>query len=212
MRAAVVLAPADRSEWCRAMEAELEVLDDNWSALIWTWGAFGTALGWRLRADAPILVFLAITPMFQFWLTSEIFFWLVNRLPGAAWMEPMKAIEAGILFMLSLGLALVRPKLAAFSALVVAFVGPDGLISLGNSSSSPNPLGYFAGGLGSWVTTVLSRPDNPALNHPHLHNWQLAALPVWDRLWPCVCGAAVGGGLAWLLRRLLTRNRRPAFS
>ena len=70
----------------------------------------------------------------------------------------------------------------------------------------PNPLGRFGGALSWWMTLMLSQPDTPAMNHPHLHNWELGLIPVLQRLAPAVCGAVVGGGSAWLFRRPPTRT------
>ena len=58
----------------------------------------------------------------------------------------------------------------------------------------------------SRIITAATTPDRPELNHPHLHNWQLDVLVVWERLGPCVYGAAVGLAIIWTLKRLRARR------
>jgi hypothetical protein len=212
MRAAIATAPTDRLEWCAAIKAELDVISDRGGALAWAWGAFRTALGWRIRVEAPFLALLMVIPPLEDRLHTGAFFWLAHRLPGSVLFSVLGAFEAVLLFALTLGLTLFRPKLAALSTVVVAFVGPSGLICWPHVALSSNFLSRVQAALDSWVVLMVTQPDNPALNTPHVHNWQLLAILLWARLGPCVYGAVVGLGLAVLVSRLGGLSRRTRFT
>ncbi len=202
IKAATVLAPADRKPWAEAMAAELDVLGDGEGALGWAWGAFCAALAWRLRAEALFMVLLISALPLTDWVSAHMFFYLSDQMPDGAWVAPFVLFDAAILVGACFGLALLRPRLAWNSAAMVAFVGPGGLVSWPHLSAKSYPQSSVLGSLGDWVEQGLSQPDRPELNHPHLHNWQLVVMVVGERLGPCVFGAAVGWAIIWALRRL----------
>ncbi len=203
MRAAIATAPPDRLEWCAAIKAELDVLSDKGRALGWAWGAFRTALGWRIRVEAPFLALLMVIPPLEDRLHTGAFFWLAHRLPGSVLFSVLGAFEAVLLFALTLGLTLFRPKLAALSTVVVCWP---------HVALSSNSLSRVQAALDSWVVLMVTQPDNPALNTPHVHNWQLLAILLWARLGPCVYGVLVGLILAALVRRLGAPSRRASWT
>ena len=202
MRLADVLTPKDKEQWCAAIRAELSVLDETDSALGWAFGAFGMAVRWRVAAGLPLLMLVLVTIAMRQWLSDEVATALMLTIPKGGWIEPYVTFEFGTLFLLSLGLAALRPKLALYLALCVAFVGPGGLITWPLNSASSNPLSHIQGGLLYFIRIVSGKPDIPALNNPHVHNWQFIAILVWNRLGPCLYGAALGWGATWTGRRL----------
>ena len=190
------------------MQAEFATLTDNGVALDWAMGCLGSALGWRVRKEALFLVLFVLAPPLLAWASATMSDALHPVSP--AWVKYDRLFQSGSVFLATLVLALLKPRLAILSALVIAYVGPDGLISWFDPTAGGHVWDHFEGSLVGFITPLWTDADGAAANPGHLHNWQVTLIVIWRRFEPCLCGAALGWAAAWLAGRPRVRRVKAA--
>lgn len=190
MDMASALAPAARTEWTSAMHEEFAALQDGPGSLGWATGCLGTAVGWRVRAEAGFGITLVASSLIAWLISVQIFFFLVDWTTprGLSWMPIMSAAQVVLMGGLCFAVAFAWPRRALLTGLFVPMTW--GLGSL--------PVTW------SWVLEAVVR-DPWAMTNP---NPVVPAMPVIlmpflalaQDMGPSLAGAALGWGLAKLWR------------
>ncbi|QTC90145.1 hypothetical protein [Brevundimonas goettingensis] len=187
MALAAALTPASRAEWSLAMRKEFDALPDASGALGWAAGCVATAFGWRMRAEAGFALTVTATVVVGWWVSAQIFFFLVEWLSpkGISWMPAMAAAENLLRGGVCFGLAFVWPRRAALTGLALPMVWGFGAVPLWLILTLPD---------------TLSQPWSSAGNHPALPNILFPLIFVGREMWASLLGAALGWGLSRILR------------
>lgn len=187
MALAAALTPPSRAEWSLAMRQEFEALRDEPGSLAWATGCLANALGWRMRAEAPFGLTLAVTVVAGWWISAQIFFFLVESLTprGLSWMPFMAVAENLLRGGVCFGLVLVWPRRAAVVGLTLPLVWGFAALPLWLAATLPD---------------TLADPWTSAGNHPALPTIAFPFLFVAQETWASLLGAALGWGLSRVRR------------
>jgi len=188
MALAAALTPASRAEWSLAMRQEFEALQDGPGSLAWASGCLASSLGWRMRAEAPFGVGFMVAVLAGSWLLFPLAFNLMYPFVAPDWVGPVSTANAALQALASLVLALAWPRRAILAGLLVPFLWQDGAM----------PRFFLI-----LLKPVLSNPWIRPSNDPDILSVVYALQFLFDGMWPCIVGAALGWGIrrVWPTRR-----------
>ena len=175
------LAPASRTEWTSAMNEEFAALQDGPDSLGWAIGCLGTAVGWRVRAEAGFGVTLVASSLAAWLISVQVFFLLVDWATprGLSWMPMMSGAQVVLMGGVCFAVAFAWPRRALLTGLFV-------------------PLTW------AWVLAAALRDPwamtNPDRFLPAMPVILMPLLVLVQDIGPSLIGAAMGWGLAKLWR------------
>lgn len=190
MALAAALTPASRADWSRAMRQEFEALPDGHGALGWAAGCVGAALGWRIRAEMPFGFGFVVAVLTGSWLLFPLIFHLMYPVFAPDWVGPVSTANTTLRALTCFALALAWPRRAILAGLFVPLLWQDGAM----------PRFFLV-----MFEPVFSNPWVRPSNHPEVLTALYAFQFLFDEMWPCLIGAALGWGASrlWRARRAL---------
>jgi len=193
MALAAAFAPPSRAEWTQAMRQEFDALPGGQGAVGWAAGCVGAALGWRIRSEAPFALTLSATVVACWWVSAQIFFFLVDWLhpKGISWMPAFSITENLLRGGVCFGLAFVWPRRAVLTGLTLPMV-----------------WGFGALPVWLWLTAgdAIADPWASAGNHPAIPTILFPLMFLGQEIWASLLGAACGWGASRGWRRLRMRS------